>query len=253
MRSVILILSLMIITSIQSIGQVGREYGNPTKPFVISHVWEKNRGMLDRGNSPRHNVFTRFVCFKGACRRQVGKNKSLGAISFNRFKKKVRKNAKKGMYKNLRADSLRPKKPVIKKQQELIAKKDSVVKPQVAAPVLKSDSLIVLNEFLFETNSSKLKGEQFFELDSLMDFLLANHSLVVRISGHTDNRGSEIHNKTLSFKRAEVVAEYLIDNGVAIDRVTFEGLGSTKPLMTNTTEAGRQKNRRVELLIHDRR
>ncbi len=146
-----------------------------------------------------------------------------------------------------------PRKPAAKKPKELIAQQDPVVVPAVAAPVLTSDSLVVLGEFLFETNSATLKGEQFFALDSLMDFLLAHPSLVIKISGHTDTRGNESHNKTLSFKRAEVVAEYLVDNGVAIERVTFEGMGSTKPLMPNTTEAGRRKNRRVELLIHDRR
>ena len=126
-------------------------------------------------------------------------------------------------------------------------------KPKVDAPVLKSDSLIVLNEFLFETNSSTLKVEHFSALDSIMDFLLSHPSLEVKISGHTDNTGRESHNKTLSTKRAEVVAEYLIENGVSEDRVTFEGFGSSKPIAPNSTDAGRNKNRRVELLIHDKR
>ena len=125
--------------------------------------------------------------------------------------------------------------------------------PKVDAPVLKSDSLIVLNEFLFETNSSTLKVEHFSALDSIMDFLLSHPSLDVKISGHTDNTGRESHNKTLSTKRAEVVAEYLIANGVSGGRVTFEGFGSSRPIAPNSTDAGRNKNRRVELLIHDKR
>ncbi len=254
---VLLCFSLIAFASVHSaVGQVGREYGNPTMPFVISHVWEKNRGMLSRGNSPRHNVFTRFVCFKGACRKQVGKNKSLHAISFERFKKKLRKNAKKGLYKNLHVDTTRSKRPVVKKKPELIAKTEimpEATKPIVAAPILKSDSLIVLSEFLFATNSSTLKGEHFSALDSVIDFLVSRPTLVVKISGHTDNTGKESHNVTLSMKRAEVVAEYLIDNGVSEDRVSFEGLGSSIPIAPNTTDAGKRKNRRVELLIHDRR
>jgi len=111
----------------------------------------------------------------------------------------------------------------------------------------------VLNEILFETNSATLKGEQFHSLDSLMDFLIIHPSLVVKISGHTDNTGRESHNQTLSANRAKVVAEYLIGNGVSEDRVSFEGWGSTKPIAPNNTTVGRSKNRRVELLIHDKR
>jgi OOP family OmpA-OmpF porin len=55
----------------------------------------------------------------------------------------------------------------------------------------------------------------------------------------------------LSKRRADVVAEYLVKNGVDMDRVETFGLGSSKPLEANTTDLGRKKNRRVELLIHD--
>jgi outer membrane protein OmpA-like peptidoglycan-associated protein len=236
---------------------VGREYGNPRMPFVISHVPEKHRNMLSRGNSPHHNIFTKLVCFKWACRNTAKRNKSLRIISYAKFTKKIKKNAKKGMYKNLKRDSVPVRKPVIKKPQEQIAKvdtvKEKVSESKVAEPVLKSDSLIVLNEFLFETNSSSLKADQFKALDAIMDFLIDHPSLVVKISGHTDNTGKESHNVTLSKNRAEVIAEYLIGNGVDIDRVSFQGLGSSKPLAPNNTVAGRSKNRRVELLIHDMR
>jgi OmpA-OmpF porin, OOP family len=73
----------------------------------------------------------------------------------------------------------------------------------------------------------------------------------VRISGHTDNTGSEEHNLSLSKRRADVVAEYLVKNGVDIHRVETFGFGSSKPIGTNTTDEKRKKNRRVELLIHD--
>ena len=178
------------------------------------------------------------------------------AISFKKFQKKIRKNAKKGLYKRYAPDTTR-KKPVQKKPAPKVIKPDTVLlavkQPEVSAPVLKSDSLIVLNEFLFETNSSTLKSEQFSALDSLMDFLIAHPSLTVKISGHTDNTGNESHNRTLSTRRAEVVAEYLIGNGVTEDRVTFQGFGSSKPLAPNDTARNRSKNRRVELLIHEKR
>ena len=236
---------------------VGREYGNPKMPFVLSHLPEKNQRMLTRGNSPRHNIFTVILCFKWACRKTVARNEALHAISFSKFKKRVEKNARKGMYEKTVTDSIPTRRPAIKAQPDQIVQRETtqpvVQRPKVDAPVLKSDSLIVLNEFLFETNSSTLKVEHFSALDSIMDFLLEHPSLEVKISGHTDNTGRESHNKTLSTKRAEVVAEYLIENGVSQDRVTFEGFGSSKPIAPNSTDVGRNKNRRVELLIHDKR
>jgi chemotaxis protein MotB len=76
---------------------------------------------------------------------------------------------------------------------------------------------------------------------------------LVRISGHTDNTGREAHNLALSKQRADVVAEYLVSNGIDINRVETSGLGSAKPIEVNTSDEGRRKNRRVELLIHDGR
>ena len=75
----------------------------------------------------------------------------------------------------------------------------------------------------------------------------------MRISGHTDNIGNEAHNLSLSKQRADVVAEYLVGNGIDIVRLETAGLGSAKPIAVNTTDEGRMKNRRVELLIHDGR
>jgi outer membrane protein OmpA-like peptidoglycan-associated protein len=234
----------------------GREYGNPRMPIMVTHASERGQLLLSKAGTPRHNVFTRTLCFKKSCRAKMGRSKALHPISYEKFKKKIAKNAKKGEYNYKRDTSARPvKKPVIKKDTSrvIVKTKPPVIEtPAVAAPVLKADSLITLSDVLFETNSSTLKSEHFSDLASVIDFMVAHPSVVLKVSGHTDNTGSEAHNKTLSYKRAEVVAEYLIDNGVAIDRVTFEGLGSSKPLMPNGTEAGRRKNRRVELLLHDR-
>jgi outer membrane protein OmpA-like peptidoglycan-associated protein len=120
--------------------------------------------------------------------------------------------------------------------------------------VIKADSLIVLGaELLFETNKSTLRSEHFVALNSIVDYLILHPERSVKISGHTDNTGSEQHNLTLSRRRADVVAEYLISNGVDISRVETFGFGSAKPMAANNADAGRKKNRRVELLIHDKR
>ncbi|MEJ0056010.1 MAG: OmpA family protein [Bacteroidota bacterium] len=226
---------------------VGREYGSPNLPLFISHVPKKNQPMLSRGRAPHHTMFTRLLCFKRFCRVKAGRAKALHSISFEKFKKKIKKGEAGDNVKIIQKDSIRKKsKPVV-----------PVVLPSVTdtvqAPLLMTDSLIVLGEVLFATNSSTLKSEQFAVLDSIADFLIKNPALIVKISGHTDNTGSEPHNLKLSTQRADVVAEFLVDNGVKIDRVSSIGFGSSRPIAPNTTELGKKKNRRVELLIHNTR
>jgi outer membrane protein OmpA-like peptidoglycan-associated protein len=229
---------------------VGREYGNPKMPFVVSHLAGANKKMLDR--LPRHSRFilSKMLCFRKGCRIQSGHTASLRAISFKKFKKKIEKNAKKGAYKNMPADSTRKRRPVVPKVIPVAI--DTIKSRPTVAPIVKSDSLIVLGaEVLFETNKSTLRSEHFETLSPIVDYLLSHRERSMKISGHTDNVGSEAHNLKLSKQRADVVAEYLVSNGVDIDRVETFGLGSTKPIAVNTTDDGRKKNRRVELLIHD--
>jgi outer membrane protein OmpA-like peptidoglycan-associated protein len=233
---------------------VGREYGSPKLPFFITHIAEKNQRMLRKGNIPKHHLFNKILCFKFACRNEARRNKSLHAISYKKFKKKVEKNAKKGEYDHLKSDST-VRKPVQKKPTTVpLALPDTTIAaaPVPDPPVLKRDSLVVLSEFSFELNSATLRADHFPAIDSIINLLVDHPTLAVQISGHTDNTGKEAHNMRLSTNRAKVVAEYMIGNGIAEDRVTFEGLGSTRPIATNNTTPGRSKNRRVEILIHDR-
>ncbi len=173
------------------------------------------------------------------------------AISFEKFQKRIRKNAKKGLYK--KPPTIKPIKPdtaLIRKESERITNNETIPSSLVA-PILKVDSLITLNELLFELNSHTLIMEHFSALDSIGKFLLDHPTLEVKVSGHTDNIGNERHNVVLSARRAETVAEYLIDKGAMYDKVTFEGLGSSQPIAGNETQEGRSKNRRVEILIRN--
>lgn len=228
---------------------VGREYGNPRMPLMVSHLAGANKERLKRANkNSRHSIFGKILCFRKLCRIQSGHSSSLRAISFKKFQKKVARNAKKGLYKKTQSDSTHRRKPVV---PEVIPVTTDTVTAR-PTPVVKADSLIVLSaELLFETNKSTLRSEHFATLNSIVKYLVLHPERSVKISGHTDNTGSEAHNLTLSKRRADVVAEYLVDNGVDINRVETSGLGSTKPLVTNTTNEARKKNRRVELLIHD--
>jgi outer membrane protein OmpA-like peptidoglycan-associated protein len=183
----------------------------------------------------------------------IGRSKSLLTISKKEFIKVIKRNAERGFF-----DNIKPVVPVQKPAQADSIQQtpaDTVAAtpptPASEAPILKADSLITLNEFLFETNSYKLRPEHFSELDVLSNYLLAHPSLRVDISGHTDNTGDERHNVTLSARRAESVAEYLVSKGVDYDKVVFKGLGSAKPVTSNSSAEGRGKNRRVEILIRN--
>lgn len=231
----------------------GREYGNPTTPWVVSHLPVANQWALAR--TGHHNFFQKILCFSYPCRKMIGRRKALHAISFEEYRRRIRKNAKKGVYKKKTPSIQTAPEPKSQPPDTLIAAnapeeiQPVAEAPAVEAPILKADSLITLNEFLFETDSYKLKAEHFAALDSIGQFLKAHPTLDVKVSGHTDNTGSERHNVTLSTRRAEVVAEYLVDKGADYDHVTFEGFGSSMPIMSNDIPEGRSKNRRVEILI----
>lgn len=108
---------------------------------------------------------------------------------------------------------------------------------------------IVLRNIFFDFNKATLRPESTAELERLAQLLKENASIKIEISGHTDNVGSAAYNKTLSEKRAKAVVDYLIGVGIDASRLTFAGYGFDKPIAPNTTEEGRQLNRRTEFKI----
>ena len=76
-----------------------------------------------------------------------------------------------------------------------------------------------------------------------------NPTLRIEISGHTDNVGKDDYNMTLSENRAKSVRQWLIDKGINTQRIVAKGYGKTKPIADNSTEEGRQQNRRTEFKI----
>lgn len=106
---------------------------------------------------------------------------------------------------------------------------------------------LVLVGVNFETGKSELTPESQKILDGVGESLVANDSIKVQVSGHTDNTGSAALNQRLSQARAESVRQYLISKGVAANRMTARGYGPARPLTTNSTASGRAQNRRVEL------
>jgi OmpA-OmpF porin, OOP family len=109
--------------------------------------------------------------------------------------------------------------------------------------------VVTLSDVLFEVNRADLKPGALRNLYPLVTFLKENPTRQVLIEGHTDGTGSESYNLELSQRRAEAVRDLLIDNGVSPERLSARGYGEAYPIAANTTEAGRQQNRRVQLTI----
>lgn len=107
----------------------------------------------------------------------------------------------------------------------------------------------IFKDVVFEFNNAQLSHKAKLEILNLYSFLIKNDNLKIIISGHTDNIGTETFNKRLSKKRAQVVANYLIELGLDESRISSIGYGSIKPIDTNETEIGRNENRRVEFKI----
>lgn len=102
---------------------------------------------------------------------------------------------------------------------------------------------------LFATNSSTVSDASKSALRNFASSLNSNPDTNIKIIGHTDNTGRVEYNQTLSEKRAKSVYDYLLNQSVSSNRMSFEGKGITDPVADNSTAAGRQQNRRVEILI----
>jgi outer membrane protein OmpA-like peptidoglycan-associated protein len=121
--------------------------------------------------------------------------------------------------------------------------------PVIAETTIKQVKEIA-SHIYFETNSDKLKEESKKDLDLLVQILNLNKQIKIDVQGHTDNVGDAAYNMELSQKRANAVRQYLINKGIAPDRVSAKGYGETKPVASNDTPEGKAKNRRVELVLH---
>ena len=104
----------------------------------------------------------------------------------------------------------------------------------------------------FATNSATISPQFKTILRDLATTLKNNPSTSITVIGYTDNTGSDAINQPLSRERAMSVRNYLVSQGVAADRFTVEGKGSSDPIASNLTAAGRAENRRVEIYIGER-
>lgn len=108
---------------------------------------------------------------------------------------------------------------------------------------------VVLNNIFFDTNKFDLKPDSKAELQKLLEFLTQNPAIRIEISGHTDNVGNIQSNQKLSENRAKAVYNYLIAAGISAQRLVYKGYGETQPIVPNTSDENRAKNRRTEFKI----
>ena len=111
------------------------------------------------------------------------------------------------------------------------------------------DEFLVLRNIYFELNSYELNEKSLSELNNMVEILKENPGIIVEISGHTDNIGSESYNQTLSEKRAEQVYREIIAKQIDKSRLSFKGYGDQNPIESNETDAGRRLNRRIEFRV----
>lgn len=115
---------------------------------------------------------------------------------------------------------------------------------------LRPGETLVLEKLLFQRASVELASDESLqELGKLAAYLMENPDHVISVEGHTDNYGSSRLNERLSLNRARKVRDILLENGVAFKQVRVNGWGGKKPIATNATSEGRQKNRRVEIIL----
>ena len=112
-----------------------------------------------------------------------------------------------------------------------------------------SGQILTFNNIFFDFDASVLKQESHSELKRLAKYLVANPSVKLEISGHTDNSGPTNYNIKLSEQRANSVVQFLIGKGASKDQLIAKGYGMSKPKESNTTKEGRTTNRRVELEV----
>jgi len=118
-----------------------------------------------------------------------------------------------------------------------------------AKPLPVAPEIISLSGVHFETNSDALTADSVAILDKAVETLNKRSDIRVEVAAHTDSRGKDSYNLSLSERRAQSVFKYLADHGVDTARLSAHGYGEAQPIASNDTAQGRATNRRVELRV----
>ncbi len=125
------------------------------------------------------------------------------------------------------------------------------IEKQLTLVPISKGAKLTLNNIFFDINEATLKPQSHLELKRIVSFINKNPQLVIEIGGHTNGWCSTEFAEELSDNRAKAVYDYLIDKGIAENRLAFKGYGKKDPIASNKTAVGRKKNQRVELKIID--
>src|SRR6266700_1577319 len=129
---------------------------------------------------------------------------------------------------------------------QLLAQLNSILQTRDSARGL----IVNMSDVLFDTGSYTLKPGAREKLAKISGIVLAHPGLVLQIEGHTDSVGGDEFNQQLSERRAGSVREFLAEQGVSPSSISARGFGKTQPVASNETAEGRQRNRRVELVVN---
>lgn len=141
-----------------------------------------------------------------------------------------------------RAEALRARADLERMQREF---------QELQAKQTERGMVLTLGDVLFDTGEATLKPGAALALDRLAKFMQDNPRTTILVEGHTDSRGDEGYNQQLSERRAQAVAQALAERGVPGDRYRTIGRGEGFPVASNDSPAGRQQNRRVEIVFSD--
>ncbi len=124
-------------------------------------------------------------------------------------------------------------------------------KAETPSVELVDKEIVIRKPIHFETGQARIRTDSYNVLDQVMDAMVRHQVKRLRVSGHTDSVGGEEINQSLSTQRAEAVKAYLVERGIAANRIEALGYGMSQPIAPNITAQGRALNRRVEFFVLD--
>jgi outer membrane protein OmpA-like peptidoglycan-associated protein len=141
-----------------------------------------------------------------------------------------------------------------RQNEEKFAKVEHLFKPQEAEVLKQGDAIVIrIAGTIFAQGKTNLESKSFGLLARVIDAIKEYPDATIRVEGHTDSRGLADANLKLSEERASAVREYITAAGIDPSSVTSKGFGKDRPIAANDTDEGRQKNRRIEILINPAR
>ncbi len=156
-----------------------------------------------------------------------------------------------GYASNLRQALSEERKKALERQEEAQKKFSSLHSDLIKVKKDARGIILSMSDILFDIGKATLTGKLKTNLAKIAGILSVYREAFIVVEGHTDNIGTEDFNQALSERRASNVATFLLEQGISEDRLSAVGYGLTKPVSDNSTREGRQKNRRVDLVISE--